>query len=78
MMLLEIIQHRSREDLGELLHMRLRAMPLRAAIRRHARGFPVFWMLPIPMRSFLVIPATGVPEEQIAFIRDRLGSAGRA
>jgi hypothetical protein len=77
MVLLEIIQRSSREDLLELLRARLRTMPLQAALRRQARGFPVFWMRPMPLRTFLVIPATGMPEEQIAFIRDRLGSAGR-
>ena len=78
MVLLEIIQRRSREELSDSLRTRLRTMPLKAALRRQARGFPVFWMLPVPQRTFLVIPATGVPQEQIAFIRDRLGSTGRA
>ena len=78
MVLLEIIEHRSKKELTESLRAGLRARPERATILRQGRGFPVFWMLPLPLRSFLVIPASAVPEEQIAFIRNRLGTAGRA
>ena len=76
--LLEIIESRSKEELTNSLQARLRAKSGRAAIRWQGRGFPVFWMLPLPLRSFLVIPASGLPVEQIAFIRDRLIAAGRA
>ena len=78
MVLLEIIERRSKKELSESLRASLRARPERGTILRQGRGFPVFWMLPLPLRSFLVIPASAVPEEQIAFIRDRLGTAGRA
>ena len=78
MVLLEIIERRSKDGLAESLRARLRTRPLRAAIRGRGRGFPVFWMLPLPLRTFLVIPAGAVPEEQIAFMRDRLGTSGRA
>ena len=78
MVLLEIVEHRSKKELTESLRVSLRARPERATILRQGRGFPVFWMLPLPLRTFLIIPAGAVPEEQIAFIRDRLGTAGRA
>lgn len=78
MLLLEIIERRSKEELAQSLRRSLRAAPARVAIRRQGRGFPVFWMLPVPQRTFLIIPAGAVPEEQIAYIRDRLGTAGRA
>jgi hypothetical protein len=70
MWLLEIVEQRSSKEMTESLSAALRTTPLDEAMAPQTRGFPIFWVLPVPLRTFLVLPAAALNEEQLAFIKE--------
>lgn len=45
-----------------------------AEVQAQPMGFPVMWLRPVPLRSFLVVPTEKLSEEHIRFISKASGS----
>jgi hypothetical protein len=67
--LLEIVEQRPSKEMTESLSAALRTTPLDEAMAAQTRGFPIFWVLPVPLRTFLALPAATLHAEQLAFIK---------
>jgi hypothetical protein len=77
MLLLEIVEQRPGKEMTESLRAALRTTPADAAMAAQTRAFPIFWVLPVPFRTFLVLPAAALNEEQLAFLKSMLKHRSR-
>jgi hypothetical protein len=77
MLLLEIVEQRPGEEMAESLRAALRTTPADVATAAQTRAFPIFWVLPVPFRTFLALPAAALSEEQQAFIKNMLKHRSR-
>ena len=74
--LLEIKESRSKREIIQSFKGALKETGNVSATRdTEARRFPVFWAQPLPLQTFLVLPAKDINEEHVSFIRKMLDSA---
>ena len=76
-LLLEISEKRSRQELTQSIRQSLRREANLSVLAREGWGFPVFWALPLPFRRFVALPSAAISKQEVSFIQTAVHGANQ-